>query len=159
MTIHQRLRALRRALDLTQAEFGSRINLTQGFLTSLETGKRGLTNRTIADICREFHASEQWLREGVGDMLTTPTEDTWDDIREEFGLTGNDVAILSRYARLDAAGRAAIRRLIISMANDMNLDQEGIEDALRGTPRHDETVNEEPINYEEDDEDEEPAYI
>ncbi|WP_083538304.1 helix-turn-helix domain-containing protein [Holdemania sp. Marseille-P2844] len=64
MTINERVRALRKELGMNQTEFGERIALSQGHLTSVEQGKRAVTDRTIKLICTEFGVSEDWLRTG-----------------------------------------------------------------------------------------------
>lgn len=67
--IAQRIKALRRELHMTQTEFGKVIGLSQGHLTSIESGKRNVTERTVATICRVFRVNEAWLREGRGAMF------------------------------------------------------------------------------------------
>lgn len=64
----ERLVALRKENKLTQAEFAARINLSHSNYTKMEQGVRNITDRTIADICREFNVNEDWLRYGTGEM-------------------------------------------------------------------------------------------
>ena len=68
-----RMKGLRKALDLTQSEFGSRINLTQNYIAQIEMGRRDPSDRSIADMVREFHVNENWLRTGEGEMFTSLT--------------------------------------------------------------------------------------
>ncbi len=63
-----RIRIVRENENLTQAEFGKRINLSRNFVCMLENGQREPGTRTILDICREFQVSETWLRTGEGEM-------------------------------------------------------------------------------------------
>lgn len=67
--MNQRLLELRKALKLNQVNFGAKVNLKQTSISELEKGVRPLPDRVIADICREYNVSEQWLREGVGPMF------------------------------------------------------------------------------------------
>ncbi|MBR4419720.1 MAG: helix-turn-helix transcriptional regulator [Clostridia bacterium] len=67
--MNERLLELRKALGLTQAKFGEKINLKSNSITALEKGSRTITERTIADICREYNVNETWLREGTGSMF------------------------------------------------------------------------------------------
>lgn len=64
-----RLLELRKALKLNQVEFGSKLNISQSSITAFEKGTRPLTERVIADICREFNVNEDWLRNGNGPMF------------------------------------------------------------------------------------------
>lgn len=67
--MYKRLIKLRKELNLTQADFGLKINLTRSSIANIETGQRGLTDRTISDICRVFNVNEEWLRTGEGPMF------------------------------------------------------------------------------------------
>lgn len=69
--MHHRLKELRKALDLTQAEFARRIGLGQSSLAMLEQGKRALNEKHIKLICSAFGAREQWLRAGEGEMFAS----------------------------------------------------------------------------------------
>lgn len=59
-----RVKRLRLHFNLTQLEFGNRINLSQNYVWMIETSKRTPSDRTISDICREFGVNELWLRHG-----------------------------------------------------------------------------------------------
>ena len=76
MTIGERIRKARRTLDLTQAEFASRIKSTQNTVTRYETGDRTPSASVITLICREFDVNEKWLRTGEGEMfIPAPTSE------------------------------------------------------------------------------------
>ncbi|MBO5341968.1 MAG: helix-turn-helix transcriptional regulator [Lachnospiraceae bacterium] len=70
----ERIKKLRKTLDLNQTEFAEKLNITQAHESSMEKGKREPTDRTISDICREFNVNEEWLRSGTGDMFKEMTE-------------------------------------------------------------------------------------
>lgn len=68
-TINERLRELRKALDLSQANFGKPIGLSRDEIKNLEYGKTTPKDITIPIICEKFHVSEEWLRTGEGEMF------------------------------------------------------------------------------------------
>ena len=68
-TIHERLKLLRKATRRSQVEFAHILHRTQTAISEYESGKKNLTDRTIADICREFNVNEQWLRARGGPMF------------------------------------------------------------------------------------------
>jgi len=75
MMIGERVRKLRKTLDLTQREFGERINLKSNSVALIEGG-RNTSDQTIASICREFNVNETWLRTGEGEMfIPAPTSE------------------------------------------------------------------------------------
>ena len=67
--INQRVKGLRRALNMTQVSFSQVIALSSGYLAGIETEKRRVNNRLIKLICSSFKVNEQWLRSGEGDMF------------------------------------------------------------------------------------------
>lgn len=67
--VHHRLRLVRKALNLNQIEFAKQIGLTQTSLSMIEVGNNTLTDKNIKLICATFNVSEQWLRNGKGEMF------------------------------------------------------------------------------------------
>jgi len=70
MTAGERVRILRKSLELTQTEFGRKIGIVQGHLTGIENGDKKITESTINVICAVYGASKEWLRTGGGEMYT-----------------------------------------------------------------------------------------
>jgi bacteriophage CI repressor helix-turn-helix domain len=65
----ERMRELRKALGFTQQEFADKLNIQRGSIAGYEVGRISPGNSTIALICREFNVSEEWLRNGTGEMF------------------------------------------------------------------------------------------
>lgn len=80
--VGERIRAVRRALDLTQTEFGRRIGMKQNTIALIEGG-RNTSDQTLKAICREFNVSEDWLRTGEGEMFVPKSRD--EELAEFFG--------------------------------------------------------------------------
>ena len=68
MTIHERIKNLRKDSGLPQAEFGARIGITFSSVSLLEKGTNNPSEQTIRAICSEFHINRDWLVDGIGDM-------------------------------------------------------------------------------------------
>lgn len=73
--MQNRIKALRKALGMTQQEFADRIGSVQNTITGYETGRRVPSNQVIALMVRAFNVNETWLRTGVGEMFTPVTPD------------------------------------------------------------------------------------
>jgi len=71
MDILDRIRLVRRTLNLNQVEFAKRIGLTQTALSMIEIEKTALTDKNIKLICATFAIDEDWLRTGNGEMFGT----------------------------------------------------------------------------------------
>lgn len=75
-TMGMRVKKIRKeAFHLTQEEFAQRINISRSNLGNIETDKVSLTERTIADICREFGIDEIWLKTGEGEIFQPVTQE------------------------------------------------------------------------------------
>jgi len=67
MGMANRLNYLReQKLKISQEEMGNRISVSRFSISNYESGKRNLTDRVIADICRVFDVNEVWFRTGEG---------------------------------------------------------------------------------------------
>lgn len=69
-----RIAEVRKAVNLTQEKFAAQLGLSRNFLWMIEKGDRVPSDRTIADICREFNVNEEWLRTGKGEMFNPHNE-------------------------------------------------------------------------------------
>ena len=70
-----RIKKLRKELDLTQQEFANRIGIKRNTVASYETGKSNLSDGAVSLICREFNVNEEWLRTGQGEMFLEISRD------------------------------------------------------------------------------------
>lgn len=66
--MNDRINQIRRKEGMSQRKFADRIGVSENYVWMMEKGDRVPSDRTIADICREFGISEEWLRTGNGEM-------------------------------------------------------------------------------------------
>ena len=69
MTANERIKELRKTLNLTLDKFGERLGVTRATVSRLEKGERNLTEQMFKSICREFNVNVDWLRTGNGEMF------------------------------------------------------------------------------------------
>lgn len=81
--MNSRIKELRKAMRLTQIEFGSRIGVKGNTVTGYENGLRSPSDAVIMSICKEFNANEQWLRTGEGEMFNKMSRD--EEVAKFFG--------------------------------------------------------------------------
>lgn len=112
-----RLKAVRKAVGLTQQEFADRLGIKRGAVANYEIGRNDPIDAVISLICREFGVNETWLRTGEGEMFA-PVDpenqlmewagrvlaDSSDSFRARFvrmmmGLTDKEWAVLEEKAR------------------------------------------------------------
>lgn len=74
-TINECIAEVIRASKLTKTAFAEKINVSQAMISLICSGKTGVSDRTIADICRVFGINETWLRTGEGEMRQQRTRE------------------------------------------------------------------------------------
>ena len=67
--MNNRIKELRKHLNMNQEEFGARIGVKRSTITNYETGDRIPLDTVVSSICKEFGVSEAWLRNGEGKMM------------------------------------------------------------------------------------------
>ena len=70
MTENERVKEVRKTLNLTLEKFGERIGVTRGSMSNIENGNRNLTEQMTKSICREFGVDYMWLTTGEGVFFT-----------------------------------------------------------------------------------------
>ncbi len=76
-TVNQRIDLLIKDLGITKTRFADAIHVSSQFVSSLCSGAKQPSDRTISDICRVFNVSLAWLQDGTGEMYIkrSATED------------------------------------------------------------------------------------
>lgn len=76
MEPHERLRAVREALDLTQTEFGKKLRMAVSSISSAETGLNKISPRLLYLLSILYRVNEKWILTGEGNMfLERPSVD------------------------------------------------------------------------------------
>ncbi|MEZ3492062.1 MAG: helix-turn-helix domain-containing protein [Lachnospiraceae bacterium] len=65
--MNERLKKLRKTLDLTQQDFANRIGVKRNTVATYEMGRSSPSDSAVSLICREFNVNENWLRNGGTD--------------------------------------------------------------------------------------------
>lgn len=118
----ERIRELIRVRRKKKAEFARALNVSQAFVSQMCSGERMPSDRTIADICREFDVSEEWLRTGTGPMFVEKTRD--EELAEFFGhvLARDDFKqrLLAALSRLDESEWAMLEQVARKLLDELN---------------------------------------
>ena len=117
--MNERIKKLRKTLDLTQQEFGERIGMKRNSIALIEGG-RNTSEQTIFAICREFNVNETWLRTGEGDMFVAmPEEDLYSRAAASLLKEDNALAIegLKLYYSLRPEEKEAVENYILQLAD------------------------------------------
>lgn len=113
--MNERIKKLRKALELTQQEFADRIHVSRGALAVYEIGRNEPIDAVISLICREFCVSETWLRTGEGEMFIELDEDAeFAKVCEEINISDDRLIkqIIKTYWNMNESEKAGVRKLI-----------------------------------------------
>lgn len=118
--MNERIRELRKMLGISQSEFADTLNLKQNSISLIEIGKRNPSDRTISDICQKFNVSEEWIRNGTGDVFIKTPSSTIEKLREEFHLDDFTCSFVYEYLKLDEEKRNAVQEFFYNVLNGMD---------------------------------------
>lgn len=106
--MNERIKKLRKALNLTQQEFAERLKIGRGTLANYEVGRNEPIDAVISLICREFNVNETWLRTGEGKMRTPEPAFDLGEYANQHGMTALETEILKAYLDLDPKVRESL---------------------------------------------------
>lgn len=115
MTQGERIRLIRKELNLTLEKFGEKLGVQRSAVSKIERGERGLTDQMIISICREFNVNYDYLVDGEGEMFDDLPETIMDELCLQYELDDFDRAIIEMYIHLPEAARAAAKSEIVKM--------------------------------------------
>ena len=107
-----RIREIRKAHKLTQAQFGDIIGVKHAAITSYEKGTRMPSEAVIRAICREFNVNRSWLETGEEPMQAESQSQMLDRIARRYSDSKVFRALLDVYAQLSAEGQDAVEHYI-----------------------------------------------
>lgn len=116
MPLNERLKKLRKALDLTQQEFADRIGVKRNTIATYEIGRNTPLDAVIASICREFNVSETWLRTGEGEMFLPSPNGVLDELVQKYGLSTRGKVIVEKFLDLNPDVQEAVAVYIEEVA-------------------------------------------
>lgn len=122
--MNARIKEVREAKGLSQADFAELLNLKRNSISLIEVGKRNPSDRTILDICNKFNVSEEWLRTGEGEMFIETPSSTMDQLKKEFNLESFDYNLVYQYLKLDADQRRTVRDFFYNVVESGSMDED-----------------------------------
>lgn len=116
MTLGERVRKIRRQMDLTQQDFGKHIGIKSNSVSLIESGGRNASDQVILAICREFGVSEEWLRTGAGEMFEPEATNALDALVKERGINRGEQILIEKFLNLKPESRQAVMDYLLDVA-------------------------------------------
>lgn len=117
--MHNRIKLLRKELNLTQEKFGEKLGMKKNSISQIENGVNALTEQLLVSICREFNVNESWLRTGEGEMFSeVPAEDECFKAVTQISKSNDKLAMqaIIEYWKLDDVSKEALKNYIYKIA-------------------------------------------
>ena len=124
--MNERIKELRRALNLTQQEFADKLNIKRGAIANYEVGRNEPIDAVISLICREFNVNEEWLRNGTGEMFVEAKENSI--VAKATMLLGEKdplfEAFIDTYSKLTPKNREILQQFMSDLSRALDEKKE-----------------------------------
>ena len=131
--MNERLKKLRKKLDITQQEFADRIGIKRNSFANYETGRNKPIDAIIKSICREFNVNEEWLRTGIGEMFIEEDFFFLDNFAKSNNLTDIEKKLILGFMKLDPKVREAVYSVFKNAFSEQNPEPNNIYDEAPDT--------------------------
>ena len=118
--MNDRIKELRKAMNLSQEKFGELLGITKSGVSDIESGRRKVTDQHVIMLVNNG-VNEEWLRTGKGSMFVPKSKD--EEIAEmladiqKSGENSFRHRLVSALARLDDDGWDKLEELIDMISN------------------------------------------
>ena len=128
--MNERIKQLRKALNLTQQEFADKIMVKRNTVATYEMGRSEPSDSAFSLICREFNVNPDWLRTGEGEMFEQLTDQQKLMKYTAMILKGEDSVVVSAiqalivtYEQLDPASKATLEKIALQYIENLKKSQ------------------------------------
>ncbi|MBP8314124.1 helix-turn-helix transcriptional regulator [Clostridium neonatale] len=112
--MHERVKLIRKDLNLTQKEFGAKMAVGQSYLANIESGLRPVTDKIIKLICTVFNVNENWLVNGIEPKFNEPDSFVLEEYAKSKGANDFEISIIEKFVKNFFNQPEDVRNAIIS---------------------------------------------
>lgn len=123
MTQSERVKEIRKTLDLTMEKFGEKLGVGKTAISNIESGNRNLTEQMSKAICREYNVNYDYLMYGEGEMLDDLPQTIVDELCTQYELNDFDKALVEMYVSLPAESRERIKEYMKQLVKKVGWDK------------------------------------
>lgn len=123
MTQSERVKEIRKTLDLTMEKFGEKLGVGKTAVSNIESGNRNLTEQMSKAICREYNVNYDYLMYGEGEMFDDLPQTIVDELCAQYDLNDFDKALVEMYVSLPAGSRERIKEYMKQLVKKVGWDK------------------------------------
>lgn len=100
MTQGERVREIRKELNLTLEKFGEKLGVGKTAISKIEKGENSLTDQMLKSICREYNVNYDYLINGEGEMFDDLPQTVLDELCAQYDLDDLDRNLVEMYLEM-----------------------------------------------------------
>lgn len=112
MDIYERIKFLRKELNLSQPKFGEKMGVSRDVISNIELGRVPIKDMMFNLICKTFNVNPVWLKDGEGQMFIDTPNILIDNLAVEYNLNPTEKKIISNFVNLSESERNQIIELV-----------------------------------------------
>lgn len=123
MTQGERIKEIRKTLDLTLDKFGEKLGVTKQTVSRIENGVNNVTDQMARSVCREYNVNYDYLMYGEGEMFDNLPQTIVDELCAQYDLNDFDKALVEMYVSLPAGNRERIKEYMKQLVKKAGWDK------------------------------------
>lgn len=123
MTQGERIKEIRKTLDLTLDKFGEKLGVTKQTVSRIENGVNNVTDQMARSVCREYNVNYDYLMYGEGGMFDNLPQTIVDELCVQYDLNDFDKALVEMYVSLPAGSRERIKEYMKQLVKKVGWDK------------------------------------
>lgn len=123
MTQGERIKEIRKTLDLTLDKFGEKLGVTKQTVSRIENGVNNVTDQMARSVCREYNVNYDYLMYGEGEMFDNLPQTIVDELCAQYDLNDFDKVLVEMYVSLPAGSRERIKEYMKQLVKKVGWDK------------------------------------
>lgn len=123
MTHGERVKEIRKTLNLTLEKFGEKLGVGKTAISNIEKGNRNLTDQMAKAICREYNVNYDYLIYEEGEMFSDLPQTVLDELCAQYSLNDFDKAIIELYVNTPLELRQEAKKKMKEFIQKVNWEE------------------------------------
>ena len=123
MTTGERVKEIRKTLNLTLEKFGEKLGVGETAISKIEKDERNLTDQMAKSICREYNVNYDYLIYEEGEMFSDLPQTILDELCAQYSLNDFDKAIIELYVNTPLELRQEVKKKMKEFIHKVNWEE------------------------------------
>lgn len=123
MTHGERVKEIRKTLNLALEKFGEKLGVGKTAISNIEKGNRNLTDQMAKAICREYNVNYDYLIYEEGEMFSDLPQTVLDELCAQYSLNDFDKAIIELYVNTPLELRQEVKKKMKEFIQKVNWEE------------------------------------